>query len=132
MANNNLNGIFSTKTKAKGGLPFAFVIKAKLHKNIKFLKLRYLVATKIDNFSADTLYNAMMQALGKLTPKSITFDNSSEFARFRDMARGLNTTVYFADPNAPWQRGSNENTNGVLRFFFPKGTNFHTVRACSH
>ncbi len=90
-------------------------------------KSRYLVAIKIDNFSADTLYDAVMQALGKLVTKSITFDNGSEFARFKDMARDLNTTVYFADPHAPWQRGSNENTNDVLRFFFPKGTNFHTV-----
>lgn len=81
------------------------------------------MAIKINNFSADTVYNATMQALGKLGTKSITFDNGSEFARFRDMERDLNSTIYFADPHAPWQRGSNENTNDVLRFFFPKGTN---------
>lgn len=90
-------------------------------------KSRFLIAIKIDNFSADTLYSAVMKTLGNLAPKSITFDNGSEFARFKDMERDLNATIYFADPHAPWQRGSNENTNDVLRFFFPKGTNFHNV-----
>lgn len=90
-------------------------------------KSRLLLAVKVNNFSADTLYSAVMYALGGLSPKSITFDNGSEFARFKDMERDLNATVYFADPHAPWQRGSNENLNDVLRFFFPKGFDFSTV-----
>lgn len=87
-------------------------------------KSRKLLAVKIDDFSSDTLYNAVMYAFDGISPKSITFDNGSEFARWKDMERDLNTIVYFADPHAPWQRGSNENMNDVLRFFFPKGCNF--------
>lgn len=87
-------------------------------------KSRKLLSIKITNFSSDTIYKAVMKALGGLSPKSITFDNGSEFAKFGDMERDLHTTVYFADPHAPWQRGSNENINDVLRFFFPKGCNF--------
>ena len=87
-------------------------------------KSRKLIAVLIKNFSQDTLYEAVMQAFRGRSPKSITFDNGSEFARFRDMERDLHATIYFADPHSPWQRGSNENINDVLRFFFPKGFNF--------
>lgn len=87
-------------------------------------KSRKLLAVKVKDFSSDTLYDAVMYAFDGISPKSITFDNGSEFARFKDMERDLNTIVYFADPHAPWQRGSNENMNDVLRFFFPKGFNF--------
>ena len=83
-----------------------------------------LIAIKVNNFSAQTLHKAMLQAFNKIHPKSITLDNGSEFAKFRDIEKDLNTIIYFADPHSPWQRGSNENINGVLRFFFPKGQNF--------
>lgn len=59
--------------------------------------------------------------------ESITLDNGSEFAAFEKIEKDLQTTIYFADPHSPWQRGLNENTNDLLRFFFPKGTNFHNV-----
>lgn len=58
---------------------------------------------------------------------TITLDNGSEFAAFKEFEKDLNTTVYFADPHSPWQRALNENTNDMLRFFFPKGTNFLEV-----
>ncbi len=58
---------------------------------------------------------------------TITLDNGSEFADFKGIEQDLNTTIYFADPHAPWQRGLNENTNDILRFFFPKGTDFSLV-----
>lgn len=87
-------------------------------------KSRKLIAVLIKNFSQDSLYDAVMQAFRGQPPKSITFDNGSEFARFRDMERDLHATIYFADPHSPWQRGSNENINDVIRFFFPKGFNF--------
>lgn len=87
-------------------------------------KSRKLLAVKINDFSSDTLYKAVKYAFDGISPKSITFDNGSEFARWKDMERDLNTTIYFADPHSPWQRGSNENMNDVLRFFFPKGCNF--------
>ena len=58
---------------------------------------------------------------------TITLDNGSEFADFKGIEEDLNTTIYFADPRSPWQRGLNENTNDILRFFFPKGTDFSLV-----
>lgn len=87
-------------------------------------KSRKLLAVKIYDFSSDTIYDAVMTAFDGISPKSITFDNGSEFSRFKDIEHDLNTIVYFADPHSPWQRGSNENINDVLRFFFPKGFNF--------
>lgn len=59
--------------------------------------------------------------------RTITLDNGSEFADFKGIEQDLNTTIYFADPHAPWQRGLNENTNDMLRFFFPKGTDFSLI-----
>ena len=70
----------------------------------------------------------MIEALLKDMPvKSISLDNGSEFADFKGIEEDLNTTIYFADPYAPWQRGLNENTNDMLRFFFPKGTDFNSI-----
>ena len=68
--------------------------------------------------------NAFRTADIKLPVYTLTLDNGSEFADFKGIEQDLNTTIYFADPHSPWQRGLNENTNGILRFFFPKGTNF--------
>ena len=62
-----------------------------------------------------------------LPVKSISLDNGSEFSEFQAVEKELNTTVYFAEPHKPWQRGTNENTNDILRFFFPKGFDFHSV-----
>lgn len=90
-------------------------------------KSRKLLAIKIDNFLSDTVYHAVFNALKDLHPKSITFDNGSEFAKFRELEAALDTTIYFADPHSPWQRGSNENINDVLRFDFPKGCNFREL-----
>ena len=57
----------------------------------------------------------------------MTFDNGSEFARFKDIEITTGIMVFFADPYAAWQRGTNENTNGLLRQFFPKGCDFNVV-----
>lgn len=63
----------------------------------------------------------------KIPIETITLDNGSEFADFLNIEKDLNTTIYFADPHSPWQRGLNENTNDILRFFYPKGTDFLNV-----
>jgi IS30 family transposase len=87
-------------------------------------KSRYLAASLLPDYRSDTTNKAMKQALKSLPVHSITLDNGSEFAEFKDLEEALHTTVYFAEPHSPWQRGTNENTNGLVRFFFPRGTNF--------
>ena len=62
-----------------------------------------------------------------LPVESVSLDNGSEFSEFRKLEEGLHTLVYFAEPHKPWQRGTNENTNDMIRFFFPKGFDFRTV-----
>jgi len=70
---------------------------------------------------------AFAAAFGDAKVESLTLDNGSEFARFADIEQNHNTTVYFAAPRSPWQRGSVENINDLLRFFYPKGTDFNAV-----
>lgn len=60
-------------------------------------------------------------------PITLTLDNGTEFLAFKDLEKTLGIKVYFADTHSPWQRGSNENVNGLLRFFFPRGTDFTKV-----
>ena len=71
--------------------------------------------------------NAFAQSEIKIPIKTITLDNGAEFADFLNIEKDLDTTIYFADPHSPWQRGLNENTNDILRFFYPKGTDFLNV-----
>ena len=85
-------------------------------------KSRLCVLRIIPDMSAATMARAMVAALIQQPLYSILLDNGSEFAKHREIAATLKTTIYFADPHAPWQRGSNENNNGRVRFFFPKGT----------
>ena len=89
---------------------------------------RFLGMALIFNKKADTVEKAMCRALSSALPvASITLDNGSEFANFRQIEKTLKTTVYFTDTHSPWQRGTNENINGLIRFFFPKGTDFTNV-----
>jgi IS30 family transposase len=76
--------------------------------------------------SAETVATAMIHAMGELPEdlrRSITWDRGSEMANWRDIQLHLNTPVYFCNPHSPWQRGTNENTNRLLRFWFEKNTN---------
>jgi IS30 family transposase len=89
---------------------------------------RMLYMGKSPSRNAEEVKNALLNVLkanGDI--KSITLDNGSEFAKFKEIEKALSTTVYFADPHSPWQRGSNENINGLIRLFFPKGTDFNKV-----
>lgn len=88
---------------------------------------RFLYASYIKSRNKDIVTAGFGVALGNVHPKSITLDNGSEFADYMTIEKNHQTSVYFADPHSPWQRGSNENMNGLIRFFFPKGTDFDTV-----
>ncbi|MCS6972795.1 MAG: IS30 family transposase [Leptospiraceae bacterium] len=59
--------------------------------------------------------------------RGIIYDRGSEMSGFRDLEQVLNCGIYFCDPGSPWQRGTCENTNGLLRETFPKGMNFREV-----
>jgi len=90
-------------------------------------KSRYLCAGLLSSRDADETNRVIEQLLKGKPLKSVSFDNGSEFARFRALENSLKTLVYFAEPHKPWQRGTNENTNDILRFFFPKGFDFHSL-----
>lgn len=90
-------------------------------------KTRYLIAGLITDKTAETTEKTIINALTGMPVKSISLDNGAEFANFRSIETRLNTLVYFAEPYKPWQRGTNENMNDLLRFFFPKGTDFTKV-----
>ena len=75
--------------------------------------------------TAESVATAMIEAMSELPAhlrRTITWDRGSEMAKWHDIALQLQTPVYFCDPHSPWQRGSNENTNRLLRFWFEKST----------
>lgn len=93
-------------------------------------KSGYLIAAKAKDRHARRIRCKIEQRVADLPDglrRTMTFDNGKEFAEHEALARRSGLAVYFADPYCSWQRGTNENTNGLLRQFFPKGTDFHTI-----
>ena len=93
-------------------------------------KTRYYIAIKMPNRNADTMAKAIISALSELpndAVKTITCDRGAEFANWQTIEKELNCSVYFADPYCAWQKGTNENLNGLLREFYPKGRNLSRV-----
>ena len=91
---------------------------------------RYVRIGKLTDKKAATLSEVTRKTLRGLPRKlrrTATFDNGKEFADFKTLERRLKLRVYFANPHAPWERGTNENTNGLLRDWWPKGTDFRRV-----
>ncbi len=85
---------------------------------------RYVMLVKVAGKDTETVINALIKNARKLPQelyKSLTWDRGKEMAAHKRFTLATDIKVYFCDPHSPWQRGSNENTNGLLRQYFPKG-----------
>jgi IS30 family transposase len=90
---------------------------------------RYVMLAKVNGKDTETVINALIKQAHKLPRelyKSLTWDRGKEMADHQRFTLATDIAVYFCDPQSPWQRGSNENTNGLLRQYFPKGTDLST------
>jgi IS30 family transposase len=86
---------------------------------------RYVMLAKVENKSTDAVIPALIKQARKLPSelyRSLTWDRGSELSDHKKFTLSTDIQVYFCDPKSPWQRGSNENTNRLLRQYFPKGT----------
>lgn len=80
-----------------------------------------------DAFSVRTAFADAFKRIPQKFKKSLTYDRGSEMSQHKLFTQNTRIKVFFADPYSPWQRGTNENTNGLIRQYFPKGTDFRTV-----
>jgi IS30 family transposase len=88
-------------------------------------RTRFVLLLKLNNGTAEEVCGAMTKRIKTLPAelrRSVTWDQGNEMAMHREFTVATGMQVYFCDPSSPWQRGSNENTNGLLRQYFPKGT----------
>ncbi len=83
--------------------------------------------TKKDAFSVRTAFSKSFKRIPRQFKKTLTYDRGSEMTEHKLFTKETKIRVYFADPSSPWQRGTNENTNGLIRQYFPKGTDFQKV-----
>ena len=95
-----------------------------------YRRSRFTIITKVSSKDSQHVKARIALRLKELSAeqrRSLTFDNGTEFAAVERLEKLLEDQVYFADPGCPYQRGTNENTNGLLRQYFPKGTRFHDI-----
>lgn len=93
-------------------------------------KSRYALLVKLNNRKSKTVCNAFAKKLNKqplLFRKTMTYDNGKEMAEHKLITKQTGIDIYFAHPYSSWERGTNENTNGLVRRFYPKKTDFNTV-----
>ncbi|KVG30416.1 transposase [Burkholderia diffusa] len=86
---------------------------------------RFAILVKVKGKDTDSVVSALSKQVRKLPVelrRSITWDRGMELAQHKEFTVATDVQVYFCDPQSPWQRGTNENTNGLLRQYFPKGT----------
>ena len=92
---------------------------------------RYSKIKKIKGLDARYTHEATLEMVKNMPVRTITNDNGQEFSQYEDTSKVLNASIYFNDPYSSWQRGTNENTNGLIRQYFPKGTKFEEVSESS-
>jgi IS30 family transposase len=92
-------------------------------------KTGYAVIAKVADRTAKSVTKACIKALSacKMPVNSITFDNGKEFSHHQEISQAIDTKIYFSKPHSPWQRGCNENFNGLLRQYLPKKMPFAAV-----
>jgi len=90
-------------------------------------KSRFLFVSKLSKLDDKQVEEAMIKFLQKEEVKSITPDRRREFRRHINITKALGVEFYFPKPQYPWERGTNENTNGLLREYFPKGYDFDNL-----
>ncbi|MFZ2117810.1 MAG: IS30 family transposase, partial [Pseudonocardiaceae bacterium] len=97
----------------------------------RFCLLLYLPSGRHDAATVAAAMTETMLGLPAHLRKSLTWDQGKEMARHAQISVATGLDIYFCDPHSPWQRGSNENTNGLLRQYFPKGTDL-SVHSAAH
>lgn len=93
-------------------------------------KTRYTFIVKLINRKSETVtkqFAKQLNDLPKYILKSMTYDNGMEMANHQWLSNNTGMSIYFANPYSSWERGTNENTNSLIRRFFPKGTNFNKI-----
>jgi IS30 family transposase len=91
---------------------------------------RFVILIKLSEKRTEAVVDALIKAVRKLPTalrKSLTWDRGAELADHAKFTVATDVKVYFCDPSSPWQRGSNENTNGLLRQYYPKGKDLSAV-----
>lgn len=111
-----------------GGTASGSAIGTLVERTTRFVMLLHLP----DNHTALAVQNAIVEKMSELPAqlrRSLTWDQGSEMANHLAIAAATDLDIYFCDPHSPWQRGSNENTNGLLRQYFPKGSDLSVYPA---
>lgn len=90
-------------------------------------KTGLLCMTKLKDKTSEATTDVVMKRLDSYPAQTITFDNGSENTGWKILEERLSTHCFFAHPYSSWERGTNENTNGLIRWYFPKGTDFAKV-----
>lgn len=93
-------------------------------------KTRFTLILKLNSKKADEIaevFSKMLNKLNHIYKKSMTYDNGIEMARHEKITKNTGMKIYFAHPYSSWERGTNENTNGLIRRYFPKGTDFNEI-----
>ena len=86
-----------------------------------------ILLTKVKNKTSAATTEIITKRLSQLPRYTITLDNGSENQRWQEIEQEIDTKCFFAHPYSSWERGTNENTNGLVRWYFPKGTDFRTI-----